>query len=738
MKTIRVLLICIFCLLIATSAQAATQMFGRTALIGGTKSVDNITAMANGDLCTVIDSSKVLYFYLYDSSNTDSEDSPEIIEPDSGAGAWELITSFRIGASSEPSIIFRDSDFSNTEAAKIYAQAVDADNGDIFIQIEQGGSLVTVLTFDESDDQWETTKDFTSTGTIEAATLTEGGNVVYNSTETPGGELGGTWASPTIDNSITVTGWTMGASAGTTPAENDNDTSLATTAYVQTEISGLAVAPTNITPVDTADENATFYPILVDGATGSQATETDGEFTFNPSTGVLTATEFSGGGANLTNVDAATGDSATAFFDAGEIADAQMSDTHSHGVDSIDAITEIAAALKSGSDGTLVTGTAGTNTYAAVWNADGDLVDGPGVPLTSVATADISDVSVTQTELAELETIGATTISANQWATLGGIAETLGSGELDLLDGETDLANQSELNAVAALVDTDDKVIAIINDSPATQIGVPAGGTGAGTFTDGGILLGSGTGAFTALGAATNGQIPIGDGTTDPVLATLTGTASEVTVTNGAGTITLSLPNDAGTDISADLEEEVAAGSLADNSVYSADINTIVSSFIWVGAGMTPDGTQCAAASDVQINSGPYQSTIVCADNDGSTLYGNLQMPDSWDAGNLVFELAYIQTAADTGPLQGDITIQCRGAGETVNNTWESEVAMDDAGVTGSNAVDHLTSGNVSGTCVAGDTVYWRWQMDAAGTTTAVATLNFVGMKAEWVSNVGD
>jgi hypothetical protein len=44
--------------------------------------------------------------------------------------------------------------------------------------------------------------------------------------------------------------------------------------------------------------------------------------------------------------------------------------------DAVDAITEIAAALKSGSDGTLITGTAGTDTYTAVWNADGDLVDG--------------------------------------------------------------------------------------------------------------------------------------------------------------------------------------------------------------------------------------------------------------------------------------------------------------------------------------------------------------------------
>ncbi len=69
------------------------------------------------------------------------------------------------------------------------------------------------------------------------------------------------------------------------------------------------------------------------------------------------------------------------------------------------------------------------------------------------------------------------------------------------------------------------------------------GGTGASTLTDGGILIGSGTGALTALGVATNGQIPIGDGTTDPVLAVITGTANKITVTNGAGTITLTIPD---------------------------------------------------------------------------------------------------------------------------------------------------------------------------------------------------
>jgi phage FluMu protein gp41 len=73
-------------------------------------------------------------------------------------------------------------------------------------------------------------------------------------------------------------------------------------------------------------------------------------------------------------------------------------------------------------------------------------------------------------------------------------------------------------------------------------LAVNRGGTGAATFTDGGILLGSGTSAITALGAASNGQIPIGDGSTDPVLATLTGTSNEVDIANGSGSITVGLP----------------------------------------------------------------------------------------------------------------------------------------------------------------------------------------------------
>jgi hypothetical protein len=52
------------------------------------------------------------------------------------------------------------------------------------------------------------------------------------------------------------------------------------------------------------------------------------------------------------------------------------------------------------------------------------------------------------------------------------------------------------------------------------------------------LQLGNSTGSLTSLGAATNGQLPIGSTGLDPVLATLTA-GGGITITNGAGSITV-------------------------------------------------------------------------------------------------------------------------------------------------------------------------------------------------------
>ncbi|SVD77814.1 uncharacterized protein METZ01_LOCUS430668, partial [marine metagenome] len=51
-----------------------------------------------------------------------------------------------------------------------------------------------------------------------------------------------------------------------------------------------------------------------------------------------------------------------------------------------------------------------------------------------------------------------------------------------------------------------------------TDLAVAHGGTGASTLTDGGVLLGSGTSAITAMAVLADGEMLVGDGATDPVI----------------------------------------------------------------------------------------------------------------------------------------------------------------------------------------------------------------------------
>lgn len=81
----------------------------------------------------------------------------------------------------------------------------------------------------------------------------------------------------------------------------------------------------------------------------------------------------------------------------------------------------------------------------------------------------------------------------------------------------------------------------------AGTLAVGNGGTGATTLTQYGILLGGGTSAVSVSAPLTNGQLLIGSTGAAPVPATLTGTANRVNVTNSAGSITLSTPQDIAT-----------------------------------------------------------------------------------------------------------------------------------------------------------------------------------------------
>lgn len=97
---------------------------------------------------------------------------------------------------------------------------------------------------------------------------------------------------------------------------------------------------------------------------------------------------------------------------------------------------------------------AGTAEGQVCWEADGNtLWVGDGTTVTQIgvgsapATADISDVSVTQTELAELETLGATSISAGNWTGLSNLSGTNTGDDVTDYISEVELDTEAELES---------------------------------------------------------------------------------------------------------------------------------------------------------------------------------------------------------------------------------------------------------------------------------------------------
>ena len=102
---------------------------------------------------------------------------------------------------------------------------------------------------------------------------------------------------------------------------------------------------------------------------------------------------------------------------------------------------------------------------------------------------------------------------------------------ITLVESALNLANCS--NASSGFLTT----VNLTSNVGSTVLPVANGGTGAASLTDGGILLGSGTGAVTAMAVLAKGSIIAGDGTTDPAVVTVgtNGYLLQADSTAGAG-----------------------------------------------------------------------------------------------------------------------------------------------------------------------------------------------------------
>jgi len=184
-------------------------------------------------------------------------------------------------------------------------------------------------------------------------------------------------------------------------------------------------------------------------------------------------------------------------------------------------------------------------------------------------------------------------------------------------NSSTKLATQSSIKAYADLKAVKGANSDITSLSGlTTALSVAQGGTGATSLTDGGVLLGSGTGAVTAMTALGDGAIIVGDGSGDPVA--------------------------------------LSAFSSSTGNLLGTKGGVIGQQTIWVPAGaMEPAVSTAPAVSNaVEIGTSLFAArTMDFADGSDLYCYFGIQMPKSWDAGNLVLQFVWSATGTNANTV---------------------------------------------------------------------------------------
>lgn len=118
--------------------------------------------------------------------------------------------------------------------------------------------------------------------------------------------------------------------------------------------------------------------------------------------------------------------------------------------------------------------------------------------------------------------------------TIFGLAST--TSQIGTTRYATNLEASGQSSTTTALTPSNITSLFSVTPLPASQ-----GGTGLSSPAAHSLLVTNGSSAFTALGTASNGQIPIGSIGSNPVLANITSTGGTIDITNGPGSINLEL-----------------------------------------------------------------------------------------------------------------------------------------------------------------------------------------------------
>jgi|TARA_Y100000310_G_scaffold269935_1_gene283486 hypothetical protein len=265
---------------------------------------------------------------------------------------------------------------------------------------------------------------------------------------------------------------------------------------------------------------------------------------------------------------------------------------------------------------------------------------------------------------------------------------------------------------------------------------VANGGTGVATLTDGGVLLGSGTGAVTAMAVLADGEMIVGDGTTDPVAE------SGATLRTSIGVGTGDSPQFTGIELS-HATENTLTGSSGDALIEGSLLLKVGLQSQYIPAsGMTPIQTNGATAlATTELTSTQPEPTYLTFDP-STEQYAQFTwaMPKSWNEGTITFQTFWSTDGTDTGTvgwsLQGG-SIASDGAIDTAMGTQVDNTALAFSG-TGDDLMMNVVSGNVTIANAAVDTLTWFQLSRDVATDTNTDSARLLGIKLFWTNDASN
>jgi hypothetical protein len=175
-----------------------------------------------------------------------------------------------------------------------------------------GTAIASKAVILDSNKDYTGIRNLTISGELDGATLDISGDADIDGTlEADAITVGGVTLAEVISDTVGAM-VSSNTESGITVAYDDSDNTLDfTVGTLNQDTTGTAALATTVTITANNSADETIFPVFVDGASGTQGLETDTGFTYNPSTGLLTATGLAGtlataAQANVTSVGTLT------------------------------------------------------------------------------------------------------------------------------------------------------------------------------------------------------------------------------------------------------------------------------------------------------------------------------------------------------------------------------------------------------------------------------------------------